>query len=157
MATIVSGPYKGGKLLGSLTYQKEAVMLSFNILTLSSFPKSIPINVVAIDQDTARTGLSTETNNHYLYRYGAIFAAAFIQGYGQAFQTSGSTITSNGLSTQSSTPDLSPVGKFFVALGNVGQQFNSVAQQAFNTPPTVHVASGTAVGLLFLTDAQMPT
>ncbi|HEV2613413.1 MAG TPA: TrbI/VirB10 family protein [Gammaproteobacteria bacterium] len=156
MATIVNGPYKGGKLLGTLTYQKQAVMLSFNIMTLKSFPKSIPINVVAIDQDTARTGLSTETNNHYLYRYGSIFAAAFIQGYGQAFQTSGSTITSNGLSTQSSTPDLSPVGKFFVALGNVGQQFNNVAQQAFNTPPTVRVASGTAVGLLFLSDATMP-
>jgi len=156
LATIVSGPYKGGRLLGSLTYQKEAVMLSFNLLTLKNFPKSIPINVVAIDQDTARTGIATETNDHLWYRYGAIFAAAFIQGYGQAFATSGSTITSNGLSTQSSTPDLSPVGKFFVALGNVGQQFNTQAQLAFNTPPTVQVASGTAVGLLFLTDAQLP-
>jgi hypothetical protein len=156
MATIVNGPYKGGRLLGSLTNQKEAVMLSFNLLTLKNFPKSIPVNVVAIDQDTARTGIVTEVNDHLWYRYGSIFAAAFIQGYGQAFQTSGSTITSNGLSTQSSTPDLSPVGKFFVALGNVGQQFNSQAQLAFNTPPTVNVASGTAVGLLFLTDAQLP-
>lgn len=156
MATVVSGPYKGGRLLGTLTYQKQAVMLSFNVLTLRDFPKSISVNVVAIDQNTARTGLSTETDNHYLYRYGSIFAAAFIQGYGQAFQTSGSTITSNGLSTQSSTPDLSPSGKFFVALGNVGQQFNTQAQLAFNTPPTVRVASGTPVGLLFLSDAALP-
>ncbi len=156
MATVVSGPYKGGRLLGTLTYQKQAVMLSFNVLTLKDFPKSISVNVVAIDQNTARTGISTETDNHYLYRYGSIFAAAFIQGYGQAFQTSGSTITSNGLSTQSSTPDLSPSGKFFVALGNVGQQFNTQAQLAFNTPPTVRVASGTPVGLLFLSDAQLP-
>ncbi len=156
MATVISGPYKGGRLLGSLTYQKDAVMLSFNVLSLKNFPKSIPVNVVAIDQNTARTGLSTETNHHYLYRYGAVFASAFIQGYGQAFQTSGTTISSNGLSTQTSTPQLSPRDKFFIALGNVGQQFSTSALAAFNTPPTVYVASGTAVGLLFLADAQLP-
>ncbi|MDX2165207.1 MAG: TrbI/VirB10 family protein [Gammaproteobacteria bacterium] len=156
MATIISGPYKGGRLLGSLTYQKDAVMLSFNALSLKNFPKSIPVNVVAIDQNTARTGLSTETDHHYLYRYGSVFASAFIQGYGQAFQTSGSTISSNGLSTQTSTPQLNPTDKFFIALGNVGQQFSTSAQTAFNTPPTVYVASGTAVGLLFLADAQLP-
>lgn len=156
MATIVSGPYKGGRLLGTLAYQNDAVMLSFNVLSLKNFPKSIPVNVVAIDQNTARTGISTETDHHYWYRYGAVFASAFIQGYGQAFQTSGSTISSNGLSTQTSTPQLNPTDKFFVALGNVGQQFSTAALTAFNTKPTVYVASGTAVGLLFLADAQLP-
>ena len=156
MATVISGPYKNGKLLGTLTNQGQAVMLSFSILTLPDFPKSISVNVVAIDQNTARTALSTETDNHYLLRFGSVFASAFLQGYGQAFQTSGSTITTNGLSTQSSSPDLSPQGKFFVALGSVGQQFSNQAQLEFNRPPTVHVASGAAVGLLFLSDVQMP-
>lgn len=152
LASIVAGKFKGGRLIGSLTNQGQKVMLTFNTLTLPDSPASIPVNVVAIDQNTARTALSSYTNNHYLLRYGTLFAAAFIQGYGQAFQTSGQTVISTGLATATTTPNLSPAGKFFVALGNVGTRYSSVLGNVFNTPPTVHVYSGTAVGLLFLSD-----
>lgn len=152
LATIVVGKFKGGKLIGSLTNQGEKVMLTFNTLTLPSSPASISVNVVAIDQCTARTALSSHTDHHYLLRYGTLFAASFIQGYGQAFQTSGQTVISTGLATATTTPVLSPQGKFFVALGNVGTRYSSVLGNVFNTPPTVHVYSGTALGLLFLSD-----
>jgi type IV secretory pathway VirB10-like protein len=156
MASIINGPYKGGTLIGTITNQGTAVMLTFNTLTLDSFPQSIAVNAVAIDQNTARTALSTYTDNHYMLRYGSLFAASFLQGYGQAFSQSGSTTATNGLTTVSSTPDLSPQGKFFVALGNVGNSFSAQVNTLFNTPPTVYVASGTAVGILFLGDVQLP-
>ncbi len=157
MATIVTGQYKGAKLLGTLTNQGKAVMLTFNTMSLSDYPKSIAINAVAIDQNTARTALSTYTDNHYLLRYGSVFAASFLQGYGNAFTQSGSATSTNGLTTQTTTPDLSPQAKFFAALGNVGTQFNTTLANVVNTPPTVHVASGTAVGILFLADVQQPS
>ena len=157
MATIINGDYKGGKLLGTLVNQGKAVLITFNILTLPQLSKSISINSVAIDQNTARTALSTETNNHYLLRYGSLFAAAFTQGYAQAITTSGSTQSTNGLSTQTSTQSLSPVQELAVALGNVGTQFGTQLNSVYTTPPTVYVASGTAVGILFMGDVSLPT
>lgn len=158
MATIVGGDYKGGKLLGTLTNQGKAVMLTFNTLTLPNYSKSIGINAVAIDQNTARTGLTTYTDNHYWMRYGSVFAAAFIQGYGQAVQQANTSTTQGTFSTQTSgNADMSPKDKVSVALGNVGTQLSSQLNTVFNTPPTVHVASGTGVGILFLGDVQMPT
>lgn len=152
LGNIVSGKFKGGRLLGTLTNQGQTVMVTFNSLTMPNIPASIPINAVAIDPCTARTAFSTYTNNHYLLRYGTLFASSFIQGYGQAFQTSGQTVISTGLATATTTPDLSPAGKFLVALGNVGTRYSAVLGNVFNTPPTVYVSSGTAMGILFLSD-----
>lgn len=157
MGTVIDGEFKGGKLLGTLTNQGKAVMLSFNILTLPQFSKSIPINAVAIDQNTARTGLSTETDNHYLLRYGTLFASSFISGYSQAIASSGSTVETTLLGTVKTTPPLSPREKFAMALGNVGTQFGNQLGSIFTKPPTVYVAAGTAVGILFMSDVSLPT
>jgi len=160
MATILNGPYKGGKLLGSLTNQGKAVLITFNTMSLPQFSKSISIQAVAIDQNTARTALSTETDNHYLLRYGSLFAASFVQGYGQAIMTSGTTTTASigpgGAAVQTSVPPLSPKDKFFAALGNIGTQWGTQMNAVYNTPPTVYVASGTAVGVLFMSDVPVP-
>lgn len=152
LATIVDGKFKGAKLIGGLTNQGQKVLLSFNLLNMPGISKSIPINGVAIDPSTARTAFSSYTDNHYVLRYGTLFAASFIQGYGQAFQTSGQSVISNGLQTQTVNPDLSPGGKFMTALGNVGTKMQSAMGDTFNTPPTVYVNSGSAMGILFLAD-----
>lgn len=158
LGQIVVGKFRGGKIIGSITNEGQKVLLTFNTLNLPGLPVTISINAVAIDQCTARTAFSSCTDNHYLMRYGSLFAAAFLQGYGQAFQTSGQTVISTGLATATTTPVLSPTGKFLVALGNVGTRYSSVLGNLFNTPPTVHVYSGTAMGLLFLSDVPpLPT
>jgi YD repeat-containing protein len=157
LATIVEGKFKGGRLIGSIQNQGQKVQLNFNTLTLPNQPSSISINAVAIDEKTARTAFSSKTDNHYLLRYGSLFAASFLEGYGQATLTSGSQVINNENTTVTSAPKLSPQGKFEVALGNVGNRYSSAVQQLFNTPPTVHVYPGTAMGLLFLSDlAALP-
>lgn len=156
MATITSGGLKGGKLLGTLTNQGEHVMINFNTLSYAGFPSSISLNAVAIDPATARTGLSDYTNNHYLLRYGTMFAATFMQGYAQAISQSGSTIVSNGFNTQKNLPTLSPTGQLVVALGNVGTQYAATLSGIQNTPPTVHVYAGTGLGVLLLSDLKLP-
>lgn len=152
LATIVSGKFKGGKLLGGLNNQGQKVMLSFNTLTLPNASKSIAVNVIAIDPETARTAFSSDTDNHYFLRYGSLFASSFLQGYGQAYQVSGQTVNNIGLTTQTVNPPLQPSGKIFVALGAVGQKFSQVLSDVFNTPPTVYVNSGTSLGILFMSD-----
>lgn len=152
MAKLVEGQFKGAKLLGTLSREKKRVVLRFNTMNLPSLGHSIKINAVAIDPNTARTALASHVNSHYLLRYGTLFASAFLTGYGQAVQQSGSTTVLNGLSTQVSNPALSPKEEFVAALGQVGQQWGDQLQGIFNTPPTVTVASGTGVGVLFLDD-----
>lgn len=158
MATIINGDYKGGKLLGSIVNQGQKVLLSFNMLTMPQFSKSIAINAVAIDQNTARTALSTETDNHYLLRYGTLFAATFMQGYGQAVSSAG-TVTNVGPlgNTTTTHSELSPKQQIFAALGNVGTQFGNQMNSIYSTPPTVYVAAGTSVGILFMGDVTLPS
>jgi intracellular multiplication protein IcmE len=131
-------------------------MITFNLLTLPNLSHSLAINAVAIDQNTARTALSSSTDNHYLLRYGSLFASSFLQGYGQAIQSSGTTVSTTGLTTQTATPSLSPRQEIAVALGNVGTQWGNQLNTIFNTPPTVHVYSGTGLGILFLADVPSP-
>lgn len=154
LAEIVQGKFKGARLLGALSNQGKKVLLSFNTLTLPKLPQSIAVNTVAIDEGTARTALSSYTNNHYWLRYGTLFASAFIQGYGQSFLNAspyaGAIIINP--SDKYPSPDLSPRERVFVGLGQVGLQYASALGSVFSTPPTVHVYSGTPMGILFLSD-----
>ncbi len=160
MATIVAGRYKGAKLLGTMSTfppHGKKVMLTFQTMTVKWLPSSISVDAVAIDPNTARTALSSKTNNHILLKYGTLFAASFLEGYGQAFLQSGQQIVSTASSTTSSTPNLSPAGKIYVALGNVGNKFGSALQQLYNMPPTVQVYQGTGLGILFMSDVAAPS
>jgi YD repeat-containing protein len=158
LGKIIVGKFKGGTVIGTMTNEGQKVLLTFNTLNMPNVPTSISINAVAIDPCTARTAFASCTNNHYLMRYGSLFASAFLQGYGQAFLTSGQTVVSTGLATATTTPDLSPAAKVWAALGNVGTRYSAVLGNVFNTPPTVRVYSGTAMGLLFLSDVPpLPT
>lgn len=159
LAEIVQGKLKGGRLIGSLSNQGKKVLLSFNTLNLPNLSQSITVNTVAIDEGTARTALSSYTNSHYWLRYGTLFASAFIQGYGQSFLNSGSPYAGAVIiNPTNTTPDLKPRDRVFVGLGQVGLQYSSVLRDVFNTPPTVHVFSGTPMGILFLSDlAALPT
>ncbi len=158
LAEIVQGKFKGARLIGTLTNQGKKVLLSFNALTLPKLSESISINTVAIDESTARTALSSYTNNHYWLRYGTLFASAFIQGYGQSFLNTGSPYAGSIIIGPTPVvPPLSPKARVFVGLGQVGVQYASALGSIFNTPPTVHVYSGTPMGILFLSDlAALP-
>lgn len=152
MATIVAGKYKGAKLLGKLqlTPDSERVILTFTRMTMPKWPASIQIQAVAINPDTAQTAIASNVNHHYLLRYSALFASSFLQGYSTAITTSGSTSVNSGFGSSTVThPDLSPINKIMVGLGQVGQNASSAAQQEFDRKPTVTVDSGVGLGVLF--------
>lgn len=157
MATIVGNRLRGGKLLGTLINQGQKVMLTFNVLNLPNVPDSIPVNAVAIDPCTARTALSSDTDNHYLLRYGSLFAASFLQGYGQAILQSGQTVVSNGLNTIVTNDTLTPKREALAALGTVGQAWGEAIRPLFNKPPTVQVFACTPLGILIMSDVAAPT
>ena len=156
MATIVSGKLKGAKMLGNLTQTPDGqrVMLNFNMLMKDNWPKNVTISAVAINPDTASTALASHVDNHYLIRWGSLFAGNFLQGYASAINQSGTTTINNNQTTTTNKPSYSPREKFLVGLGQVGQQISTVSGQWFNMKPTVTVDPGVGLGILFMQDVM---
>ena len=159
MASIVGEGFKGGKLIGSIktTNGTEKVIISFNLLNLPGQTRSIPVSIVAIDPDTARTALASDVDHHYLLRYGTLLASSFMEGYGKTISNAGSVTTNNpgANTTTTATPSLSGKEEIYAAFGTVGEKWSKAAGPTFNTPNTVTVNSGVGLGLLVLEDIQI--
>ena len=165
MATVIQGDLKGSKLLGSFTKSGESVVLSFNTLSSPNFPNSLSVNTVAISQETARTAMASSVDNHYLYKYGMLFASSFLSGLGTAISSSGATVSTSSSSSSDSnalwtvtSADLSAGQQIAVALGAVGTKVASETSGIFaSTPTTVTVNAGTGMGILFMSDFALPS
>lgn len=158
LATILSGKLQGAKLVGNFQHEamQEAVLIQFNQMSIPKRARSLSVQAVAIDPDTARTALATDVNRHILLRYGSIFASAFISGYGKAITQQGTTTVSPLTGTTTTqTPELDNRQIFFAALGELGTQWGQAIKPYFNTPYTVSVDQGTGIGVLFLTDVDI--
>ena len=152
MATIVSGKLRGAKLIGRFTLLKKQVMVNFDKMDMPGKPASIGINAVAIDPETAHTALADCVNNHYLQRYGGLFASSFLSGLADAISQQGSqtSISTGGILV---THDKLSAGQTLaVALGAVGSQYAAVLGSDFTRPPTVFVYAGDSIGILFMQD-----
>lgn len=161
LATIVTGPFKGGKLIGSFNLPGNAdkMVISFNTLTMPGAPKSLQISAFAIDPNTGRTALSSETDHHYLERYGSLFASTFLEGFGNAFQSADTTIQVGGTGGVTNTTVQNGIGRSalenaVIGLATVGKAWAQVAQQNMARPTTVQIYSGTAIGVLFTQDLR---
>ncbi|PJD90569.1 MAG: type IV secretion protein DotG [Legionella sp.] len=162
LATIVSGKLKGSKLIGTfnLPANAEKMVISFNSLSMPGAPKAISVAAFAIDPNTARTALSSETDHHYLSRYGALFASTFLEGFGNAFQSADTTITIGGTGGTQDTTVQNGIGRSalenaVIGLATVGKAWGQVAQQNMSRPTTVQVFSGTGIGVLFTQDLKI--
>lgn len=163
LATIVTGPYKGAHLMGGFSAAKNALVVQFNLMTMPSMSSSIGINAYAIDAKTANNAVATDVNNHYLLRYGMLMASAFLQGFGSAYQNftycppgtqNCSVINTNGSSNLPNN-NVTAQSAAYQGLGQLGTTLGQAAAAQFNTPPTITVAQGTGIGILFMSDVRL--
>jgi len=153
MATIVSGNFKGAKLLGKLALAtgQEKVSLNFNMMNMDSWITEKSVTAFAIDPDTARTVLASNVNYHYMVRYGTMFASSFLTGYASGITQAGSTFTGTTGVTATHAA-LSPASKIAVGLGQIGTAWGNAVASYINTPYTVKVNAGVGIGILFMAD-----
>ena len=170
MAKIITGPYKGSKILGGFSTEGKKLLIKFNTMVMDSREKSFSIGrTYAIDTKDGQMAVETDVNNHYLFRYGSLFASAFLEGLGQAYTPSATYCypvfpsTSNpsgGMSCSGGGSDNpNQVNTKVALMRGVGQFGTKLAQNIgknFNTPPTVTVAQGTLIGILFMNDVTVP-
>ena len=156
MASIVSGPLKGSKLLGKFVRVDKKVKLQFNLLNIPSQPKSTPMNAVAIDPDTARTAVSGQVDNHYLLRYGSLFASAFLAGISDAVLKGNSETQCIGFTCITSHNSFNTGQAALAGAGEVGKQYSNIMKGNFTMPPTIKVAGGAGIGVLLMQDLTLP-
>lgn len=173
LARVVGGQLKGARVIGkfrqiSNAYQKKLI-IEFDRMNIEGEDKSFAIKAFAIDPETSRTAIATGVDNHYLFRYGSLFASTFLEGYASAVaESSGSTTTSTqsgivaGLptNTQQTTkvkPPTSGKEQFFEGISEFGTALAEAWSENVNRPATITIDQGTGVGLLFIQDAKLGT
>ncbi|QGP54207.1 intracellular multiplication protein IcmE [Piscirickettsia salmonis] len=161
MATIVQGKFKNAKLLGSFKREDEKLVISFDRMSLPELDRSISIKAYAINATTAQNALSSDVDNHYLLRYGGLFAAAFLQGFGDYFSQNSSSLCGGATTciitgTQSTAEQNRTTRKaLYSGLGQVGTTLAGKASAAFDRPPTVTLNQGVGMGILFMSDVKV--
>lgn len=160
LATVVHGKLKGAKLIGKMGEMNdytEKVVISFGSISFKNYPTTIKADIVAVDPETSRTALASDVDHHYLLRYGTLFASSFMEGFAEAVKEQGTTtVTQSTGATTEVKPQLSTSEQIWTGLGTVGEKWGKAVAPLFNRPYTITVDAGTAVGLLLLSDLELP-
>jgi intracellular multiplication protein IcmE len=156
LAQILSGPLKGGRVIGAFTATDEYLVLKFTLLSIGGH--TYTIDAIALDPNTTLGAVATETDQRYFARVVLPAAAAFISQFGQAISTAPSTTTQSASSTVTTTQPSSTTQALYSGAGQAAQQVSNFVNQAGNqVKPLVRVASNTAIGIFFtkpVTDQQ---
>ena len=158
LAKIISGEFKGARLIGKMTTVGEKVIVEFKTMNIPTLPNSIAINAVAVDPTTSRTALATDVDHHYFMKYGLILAASFLSGYADALRTKNQICTTNsfGSTTCQNNGGFSAAELNKQAIGNVGRELiNQTRSQIQNIKPTIRVEAGSAIGILLMDDLKL--
>lgn len=152
VAQITTGPLAGSRLIGSFQSTGKTLLINFSTLSRPGLG-TFSINAVAID-DNFTAGMATDVNNHTIRRFVLPTLAAFVQGYGQAYSRSGSTVVIGPGGSTITQDALNADQARRAALAEAGSILTDNLDDYANVPPTVKLdcGGGCPVGLLFLSD-----
>jgi type IV secretory pathway VirB10-like protein len=143
-----SSEWNGATVLGAYTKMSDYLVIRFDKL-VNEDGEMFAIDAIAIDPTERLGGVADEVDHHYLQRFGAIFAAAFLQGYGEAVLES-RRVEVTGEETTTVSNIESDSDRAIAALGEVGNQLAEVVRPLGDRPTTVIKYAGSGIGLLFL-------
>lgn len=149
MVEVVSGPYRGARVVGSFQRLNEHLVLRFSELAAPDGSVH-DIAGFAIDPATDRTAVRTDVDNHVLERWGGLVAASFLEGFGEAVERSGTSAHTTIYGSGWSVPDYSLGEEMWIAAGKAGERAANALDRGFGRAPTVTLESGTAMGVLLL-------
>ena len=153
MATVAAGKYKNARLLGGFQRHDKRLVLAFNRVVLPS-GETIQLEGYAVDPGTSEASVASRVDTHFFSRWGGLIASAFLEGLGTAKRYSGAQSTTYGTYGESTDQmvwnSYSLEDQAWIAAGKVGEKAGKIFEEGFDRPPTVYLASGTAIGVLVL-------
>ncbi|WP_151193495.1 TrbI/VirB10 family protein [Cysteiniphilum sp. JM-1] len=153
LAEVVTGEYKGAKLIGAFQLADKSLVIKFNMLALPG-QKALAIDAFAVDPDSAQMGMASDVDNHYLSRYGSLFAASFLEGFGNAFNQSSNYYIYPYDQKFPIQREVTVDDAIASGLGQMGTAMADEVKQNFRRPPTVTLNQGTSIGVLFNKDVM---
>jgi uncharacterized repeat protein (TIGR01451 family) len=152
------GPLYGARAVGKIVYSEYQSAIGFQRLILVD-GREIPIDAIAIDEKTARTGVAAQVNRHILQRYGGLLLSGLIEGAGEVGQqlVEQNTVTTiNGDTTTITGKGVNYKAAGLAALQPIGQNLSAAAAANFGRPPTFSAKSGMGIGLVFMQPVVLP-
>lgn len=161
VATVRQGPFQGARLIGTKGLEYDAVVLKFTAVSLPTGGPAIPVQAYAINLGDVNkfgtTGLQGSTDYHVMQRYVLPAIVAFGQTYGYAASVTGTSTTTNGITTTESTTPLSSKDRALVALGGALAPIAADMQKQAARPITILMDANTEIGILFTQDVTDKT
>lgn len=153
LATILSGPMIGSRILGSFKKNDDTLTLEFNKIIYNGV--DYDIQAIALDPDTTLPAVATDVDRRYFKRLILPTASAFISGVAEAVAESGRTtvtINNDGSTTSTTdTTDLDLEEQLAEGVETAGNRVSAfVDEEASRVMPLIKVAAGTPIGILFL-------
>lgn len=161
LAQIAAGQFRGAELIGTFsTSSDDKLVIQFNQMILKNYPNPISITAYAIDPVTAENALASGVNHHYLERYGSLFAASMLQGFGNAYSNyQNPCYGTNNCFIDGSVQKTSVTTEtaMYQGLGQIGTNVASQVQNNFNRPDTIYLKQGSGMGILFMQNVTTGT
>ena len=130
MVEVVSGPYRGARVVVSFQRLNEHLVLRFSELAAPDGSVH-DIAGFAIDPATDRTAVRTDVDNHVLERWGGLVAASFLEGFGEAVERSGTSAHTTIYGSGWSVPDYSLGEEMWIAAGKAGERAANALDRGF--------------------------
>lgn len=97
LVEIVSGNYRGARMVGTFTADRrsETMVVNFTNMTLAD-GTTVDIEAYAVDGRSAETAVASDVERRYLQRYGPVLAATFLSSFAQAAAQPERIVTGTG-------------------------------------------------------------
>ncbi len=153
LAQIVTGPLKGGRLIGTFSSTDSYLTLNFNAIVLEGVDYAV--NGIAIDPETTLPGVVTDIDRRYFKRIVLPMAAEFVTGFTTAIADSGKTtinITNSDGTTSTTTSGTNDKDQEVASgIAEAGEALADILDEsAGNTQALLRVRAGTPIGVLFV-------
>lgn len=149
LAQVLSGPLKGGRLIGAFQATDELLVMKFTTLSIGG--RTYAVEALALDPNTTLGGMATETDQRYFSRLVVPAAAAFVSRFGDAISQQESTTSVSNGTVVTTTKKSSTKDALYGGAGDAANQLSQFAsQEASRIRPLVRVASDTAIGIFFI-------
>lgn len=148
LAHVLSGPFAGGRALGSFTLQDEYLVIKFERVVKDG--QSYAIEAIALDQDTTLAGMQSDVDRHYFSRVILPAAAKFVEGMAGAYAETQTSTTSNGDTLVQDSPELSTEEEVATGVEEAASKVSEILDENADKPVTVVVKKGTTMGILFV-------
>ncbi|TAL39906.1 MAG: hypothetical protein EPN97_01575 [Alphaproteobacteria bacterium] len=147
LAQVLSGPFEGGRAIGTFGKQEEYLTLNFTNIIKDGV--SYRVSAIALDENTTLTGINSDVDHHYFARIVVPAAANFIKGYTAAAAQPEQTQNTTGSVVTTTTSKPSTHEQLMKGVTEAANEATSIIKDSAPKDITVKLWHGTTMGLMF--------